>query len=114
MKSSRSNGSALTDPLWLFAYGTLRDPAVQHRLFGRTLGGEPDALAGYVAETIRIGGTSYPILRTGDDDALVPGLALAMTAAELDAADDYEGPDYMRVEVTLRSGRRAFVYVAPE
>ena len=87
---------------------------MQHRLFGRTLDGEPDALGGYVIGSTRIGSTFYPILRTGTADTPVPGIALAMTASELDAADTYEGADYVRVEVTLHSGRRAFVYVAPE
>ena len=112
-KSSRSNGSVLTDrSCRLFAYGTLRDPAVQQRLFGRRLEGEPDALAGYRVGTIMIGGMTYPILHPGDADDRVVGTALMMNDAELEAADAYEGEDYARIMVTLESGGRAFVYVA--
>ncbi|MGF7146920.1 gamma-glutamylcyclotransferase (GGCT)/AIG2-like uncharacterized protein YtfP [Sphingomonas zeicaulis] len=112
-KSFRSSGSVLADQSCrLFAYGTLRDPAVQQRLFGRGLEGDPDALSGYVPGTILIGGTTYPILHRGNADDCVPGIALAMTAAELHAADAYEGADYARITVTLESGRRAFVYVS--
>ena len=112
MKSSPSNGSAPTDALRLFAYGTLRDPAVQHRLFGRTLAGEPDALAGYAIGSILIARTLYPILRPASAADIVTGVALAITSADLAAADSYEGPDYVRIAITLRSGRAAFVYVA--
>lgn len=113
-KSSRSNGSGRTDPaFWLFAYGTLRNPAVQQRLFGRDLPSAPDALTGYILASILIGGTTYPILHPGSSADRVPGTALQMTESDLAAADAYEGEDYARISVTLESGRRAFVYVAP-
>ena len=38
---------------------------------------------------------------------------LELTAAELAATDAYEVDAYARVEVTLDSGTRAFVYVGP-
>jgi hypothetical protein len=37
-----------------------------------------------------------------------------VTADDLARADEYETSDYTRIEVALKSGRRAFVYVAPE
>ena len=41
----------------------------------------------------------------------VAGMAFRLTAAELAAADTYEVSDYKRIEVQLKSGLAAFVYV---
>jgi gamma-glutamylcyclotransferase (GGCT)/AIG2-like uncharacterized protein YtfP len=105
----------------LFSYGTLREPQVQLATFGRLLGGVPDAIVGYRLETLTIrdpaviatsGSEHHPILVPSEDpDAAVEGTVFNITADELRAADDYEVDDYQRVEVPLRSGRRAWVYV---
>ncbi|WCT73661.1 gamma-glutamylcyclotransferase [Sphingomonas naphthae] len=107
----------------LFSYGTLRDPAVQRALFGRALVGEADALAGFALGEVAIpdpeavatsGLAVHLILRRADGP--VPDIAgerLVVTPEELAAADAYEGETYARIAVTLRSGRAAFVYVAP-
>lgn len=107
----------------LFSYGTLQQPAVQFANFGRLLTGEMDAVAGYRLSTVAIddpevvaesGAAVHPILiRSGDGGDRVPGTVFLITQAELDAADDYETDAYVRVEVMLASGRRAWVYVAP-
>ena len=110
--------------LWLFSYGTLRQAAVQQALFGRTLDEAPDALGGFRIDTIAIeepdivnlsGKATHLILRR-DEAATAPiaGAALAIVAAELAAADVYEGHHYRRIAVTLVSGRCAFVYVASD
>jgi gamma-glutamylcyclotransferase (GGCT)/AIG2-like uncharacterized protein YtfP len=105
--------------VWLFSYGTLRQREVQLATFGRELAGEPDVLSGYVLSTVLIrdpdvvstsGLAEHLILRPGD--GVIDGVAFALTPEELAAADSYETDDYARVEATLRSGRRAFVYVA--
>lgn len=112
------------DDVWLFSYGTLRQSDVQMALFGRRLDEAADRLAGFRIDTIEIadpdivnlsGKTLHLILRR-DATAGEPieGAALALRGAELVIADDYEGDNYMRVETTLASGRRAFVYVAPD
>jgi gamma-glutamylcyclotransferase (GGCT)/AIG2-like uncharacterized protein YtfP len=41
----------------------------------------------------------------------VDGTVFAISATELAAADDYEVDDYRRIEVPLRSGEHAWVYV---
>ena len=106
---------------WIFSYGTLRQPEVQRELFGRTLEAEDDVLTGFrigmVAisnpEVVRLSGSSeHPGLVRSDDADRVQGQALAVTAAELAAADAYEAADYYRAPVTLESGRTAFVYLA--
>jgi gamma-glutamylcyclotransferase (GGCT)/AIG2-like uncharacterized protein YtfP len=111
--------------IWLFSYGTLRDSAVQMALFGRLLEEEADSLPGFRIDTIEIvdpdiinlsGQAIHLILRRADEnerDSII-GAALAIRESELAAVDDYEGDTYQRIEVTLGSGRRAFVYVAPQ
>jgi gamma-glutamylcyclotransferase (GGCT)/AIG2-like uncharacterized protein YtfP len=104
----------------LFSYGTLQLPDVQRALFGRLVPGRADALVGYVLDDIAIGDPAvvglsgvevHRIARaTGDPDDRVPGLVLELDATQLAAADAYETDAYTRIEVTLASGTRAFLY----
>jgi hypothetical protein len=96
----------------LFSYGTLRDPRVQLQVFCREIAAPEDALAGFVVGSIRIGGGDFLILRPGGPDDLVRGVALAVSEDDLAQADAYETADYVRIGVTLASGRPAQVYVA--
>jgi hypothetical protein len=108
--------------VWLFSYGTLRQPEVQQALFGRPLETDDDALVGFTLSWLTItdpqviatsGSDRHPILsRTGDPANEVAGSALALSDDELVQADAYEVDDYTRVAVRLKSGRDAFVYVA--
>jgi len=111
----------LSETYWLFSYGTLRQRDVQLATFGRELKGEPDVLEGYELGTVLIrdpdvvstsGLAEHLILRPGDGE--IEGVAFAVTVDELTAADGYETSDYQRIEATLKSGRRAYVYVAVE
>ncbi len=105
----------------LFSYGTLRRPQVQRATFGRLLDGEADTIPGFELGMLTItdpaviaasGSDRHPVLRRSDrPGAAVPGTAFLITSDELAAADDYEVDDYVRVEVALGSGRRAWVYV---
>lgn len=105
----------------LFSYGTLQLEEVQLASFGRKLAGSADALPGYRQTMLEItdpavlatsGEKFHPIVMpSGDPADAVPGQVFRITAAELAAADAYEVADYRRIEVTLRSGIRAWVYV---
>ena len=108
-------------PVHLFSYGTLQLDAVQLATFGRRLDGRDDAMPGYRQDLIEItdpdvlktsGERFHPVVSPSDngDDAVV-GKVFTITAAELEAADRYEVADYRRVEVNLRSGLKAWVYV---
>ena len=105
---------------WLFSYGTLSLRAVQLATFGRTLASEADRIGGYRLDTIVIteAGVDTPsrteshVIARLSAGALIDGTVLAVTAAELAAADDYETADYVRVSRRLVSGQQAFVYVA--
>ena len=105
----------------LFAYGTLQQADVQLALFGRRLEGRRDALPGYLVSPLEItdpaviatsGSALHTVAReTGDPLDEVPGTALDVTEAELEAADAYEVSDVRRVTARLVSGVAAFVYV---
>ena len=105
----------------LFSYGTLRQREVQLTTFGRELNGQSDAIVGFELDYVTItdphviatsGSDRHPILRPTDRaEAQVAGTVFTITGAELAAADEYEVDDYRRIEVPLRSGRRAWVYV---
>ena len=106
----------------LFSYGTLRQPEVQIANYGRLLDGGPDALIGYrlkpveIAdpEVVRISGKSVHTIAvtSGGPDDRIPGLLFMLTEAELAATDAYESGAYARIQVTLESGRSAWVYAA--
>lgn len=105
----------------LFSYGTLQLESVQLASFGRRLAGEPDAMPGFKTSLVEItdpdvlaksGERFHPVVIPSDDPSeAVEGTVFDITAAELAAADRYEVSDYKRVEVTLRSGLTAWVYV---
>ena len=107
--------------VYLFSYGTLQQDDVQLATFGRLLKGEVDALPGYKSSFIEItaldviaksGAKFHPIV-TASPDAIeeVSGTVFEITEAELVAADTYDVSDYHRINVRLRSGLDAWVYV---
>jgi len=107
----------------LFSYGTLQLPEVQRANFGRELEGAPDVLIGFILEEIEItdpeviaeSGERFHLIavHTGDGGDRVSGYVFDLTPDELAAADAYETDDYARVETTLATGRRAWVYARP-
>lgn len=110
----------MQDEHWLFSYGTLRQPGVQRKLFGRLVESVPDALPGFRIDLLPIldrevialsGSDMHPVLRRGADADQVAGSALRLTAQDIRHADTYEVSDYVRIGVVLQSGKRAFVYV---
>jgi gamma-glutamylcyclotransferase (GGCT)/AIG2-like uncharacterized protein YtfP len=106
----------------LFSYGTLHQREVQLANYGRELDGRPDALLGYRLEPLAIddlnvvevsGKAVHTIARaTGNVTDRVAGTVFELTEAELRSTDAYETKAYSRIEVSLESGRSAFVYVA--
>ncbi|AFW00008.1 UDP-N-acetylmuramate--alanine ligase [Gluconobacter oxydans] len=112
----------MTDPtILLFSYGTLQQDEVQLSSFGRLLHGEDDAMTGYTTSMVEItdpevlrasGKRFHPVVIPSNNPSdEVPGKVFHITEKELKAADAYEVSDYKRIEVTLRSGRSAWVYV---
>ncbi|PZP53470.1 MAG: UDP-N-acetylmuramate--alanine ligase [Agrobacterium fabrum] len=113
----------MSDPLTihLFSYGTLQLDNVQMASFGRLLHGSDDSMPGFRKEMVEItdpavleksGERYHPIvIPSGNPDDAVTGKVFRITTEELAAADAYEVSDYKRIEVTLKSGISAWVYV---
>lgn len=108
----------------LFSYGTLQHDAVQLATFGRRLTGSPDSIVGFTLTVFRVddaafvaksGKADHAIVRfTGSDNDRVIGTVLEVTDEELTKSDSYEPSGYARVEATLASGGRAWVYAATD
>jgi gamma-glutamyl AIG2-like cyclotransferase len=108
----------------LFSYGTLQQEAVQLATFGRRLKGSPNAIVGFELAVFRVddaefiaksGKADHAIVRlTGSDGDRVIGTVLEVTDEELAKSDSYEPSGYTRVEATLASGGRAWVYAATD
>jgi gamma-glutamylcyclotransferase (GGCT)/AIG2-like uncharacterized protein YtfP len=105
----------------LFSYGTLQQEAVQRATFGRKLNGQPDELPGHERVTIEITNPEFVaasgrslhanVVEKNIVDCQVAGAALEVTDDELLLSDSYErAAGYARRLVTLRSGKRAWVY----
>lgn len=105
----------------LFSYGTLQEPNVQLSTFGRLLEGQRDELPGFEPTLVKIedpeeaaasGRTHYDNVRfNGRNDSRISGTVFEVTEAELAAADEYEQlAAYKRIEATLVSGKRAWLY----
>ncbi|MBT8061947.1 MAG: gamma-glutamylcyclotransferase [Gammaproteobacteria bacterium] len=106
----------------VFSYGTLQQESVQLATFGRLLDGRADALCGFVAAKVPItdaaqvaaSGLSYydNAEHDGNPNHQVEGIAFNLNDEEISVADSYEqAADYVRIEATLASGKRAWVYV---
>ena len=105
----------------LFSYGTLQSAPVQLATFGRRLDGRPDALVGWTIVMIEIqdqdfiatSGTAHHrnLHFTSLPTDIIEGTVLSLTSKELELADSYEPSGYERIQVRLRSGSTAWVYM---
>ena len=104
----------------LFSYGTLQQESVQLSTFGRPLRGQADELVGFEQSVFRIedptfvatsGKADHAIVRfTGRNEDRVSGVVFEISDSELARSDEYEPVGYTRIETTLASGNRAWVY----
>ncbi|SIT70540.1 gamma-glutamylcyclotransferase family protein [Microbacterium sp. RU33B] len=105
----------------VFSYGALQLAELQRAILGRIFSAEDDMLPGFTLDYAdmadpRFGeltGTSqHPVLRrTGDPRDKIIGKVYRFTEDELDAADQFEVLMFRREQVTLASGRTAWVYL---
>jgi len=96
----------------LFAYGTLQEKAVQLGVFSRLLTGVDDFLSHHKIAVQKVA-NRYPTLeQTNNDQDVLRGKVYTLNPEELAQADRYEGEAYERMEVTLVSGNKAWVYTA--
>ncbi len=96
----------------LFTYGTLQEKEVQLAVFSRLLTGVDDILEQYKIAVQKVA-NRYPTLEyTGTNQNKLTGKVYTISPEELDQADRYEGEAYKRIEVTLVSGNKAWVYTS--
>ncbi len=106
----------------LFSYGTLQLPEIQMATFGRHLVDSKDALVGFEPSLVKIPDPAIVarlqkthhnnVTQSGDANSRVEGTAFEVTEAELLQADIYEAEfNYVRIVVTLASGRESWLYV---
>ena len=95
----------------LFAYGTLLDESIQKEIIGRLVVGTPDYLIGYRKIMRQFAAGIYPDL-IEDPTGQVKGQILDLSAEELKLCDLYEGCEYKRVKLLLKSGVEVFVYMS--
>ena len=107
----------------IFSHGSLRQPDVQVSIYGRVLDGEPDELVDCIHTQVEVptwhkaaaaGATHYANVEfSPGSGGRVAGMVFELTDAELVLTDAYEhDAEYVRVKVTLASGRHAWVYVS--
>jgi gamma-glutamylcyclotransferase (GGCT)/AIG2-like uncharacterized protein YtfP len=106
---------------YLFSYGTLQQENVQIATFRRRLAGHADELPGFEQLLVKIddleviatsGKTHHPIVKfPGNQGDRVPGTVFELAEAEIANADSYEVAAYKRVDASLASDLRAWVYV---
>ncbi len=106
---------------FLFSYGTLQQERVQLNLYGRILEGENDKLPGYKLMSIKITDETFlahgeqqwqnTLVTTENIEEEVTGTVFTLTDEELLITDDYEPTGYHRINVTLASGKAAWIYV---
>lgn len=93
----------------LFVYGTLLNETVQKNVIGRLVEGTLDLLVGYRKTMRQFSSGIYPDL-IENSTCEVNGQILDLTADELERCDQYEGDEYRRMKVLLKSGVAVFVY----
>ena len=83
------------------------------------MNGTSDALPGYESTSIEItdevflakGEQSVQLTATPTPDGKIDGTVFEVSSEELARSDKYEPTEYSRVEVTLDSGMKAWIYL---
>ena len=100
----------------LFSYGTLRSKQVQMQIFNKVLVGTQDQILGFKLKSLQIeeefGMADYVVVVPSENPAeIIHGVAFNISKADLAKADQFESNSYKRVQVTLKSGVTAWVYI---
>ncbi|PXY45803.1 gamma-glutamylcyclotransferase family protein [Flavobacterium hydrophilum] len=100
----------------IFSYGTLQSKEIQMQVFNKLLIGTPDQLAGYKLKDLQIeeefGIEDYFVATPSENPSdAVDGIVYSISSADLAKADQFESNAYKRVEITLKSGIVAWIYI---
>lgn len=100
----------------IFSYGTLQSKAIQMQVFRRLLSGTPDQLLGYKLKDLKIeeefGMADYFVAIPSENPSdAIAGIVYSISSKELAKVDLFESNAYKRVEITLKSGTNAWIYL---
>lgn len=100
----------------LFSYGTLRSKEIQMKLFNKVLTGTPDQLLSYKLKSLQIeeefGMADYVVVVPSENTSdIIHGVVFTISRKDLAKVDLFESNAYKRVQVTLKSGITAWVYL---
>nr|WP_315238221.1 gamma-glutamylcyclotransferase family protein [uncultured Flavobacterium sp.] len=100
----------------IFSYGTLQSKEIQMQVFNKLLTGTPDQLTGYKLKDLQIeeefGIEDYFVATPSENSSdAVDGIVYSISSADLAKADQFESNAYKRVEITLKSGIVAWIYI---
>ena len=100
----------------LFSYGTLQSKEIQMQVFNKLLIGTPDQLLGYKLKDFQIeeefGMEDYFVAIPSENPSnAINGIAFTVTNEDLLKADQFESNAYKRVQITLKSGITAWIYI---
>ncbi|MEO8535629.1 MAG: gamma-glutamylcyclotransferase family protein [Flavobacterium sp.] len=100
----------------IFTYGTLKSKAIQMQVFNKLLTGTPDQLTGYKLKGLQIeeefGMADYFVATPSENPQdFVRGVVFDITNHDLAKADQFESNAYKRVEIKLKSGITAWIYI---
>ena len=95
----------------LFVYGTLITGKTLKNILDRDVPGIPATLDGYDgSKMVVIESESYPSAEK-NIECSIQGLLIEVTSEELEKLDVYETDAYIRKEVELTNGKKAWVYL---
>ncbi len=101
---------------YIFSYGTLQSKEIQMQVFNKLLVGTSDDIMGYKLKDLKIeeefGMTDYFVaIPSENPNDSINGIAFAVSNIDLAKADLFESNSYKRVQITLHSGKIAWIYV---
>jgi gamma-glutamylcyclotransferase (GGCT)/AIG2-like uncharacterized protein YtfP len=100
----------------LFSYGTLQSKEIQMQVFNKLLSGTEDKLLGYKLKDFQIeeefGMEDYFVAIPSENPSdAINGIAFTVSSEDLTKADQFESNAYKRVQITLKSGIVAWIYL---
>ena len=99
--------------IYIFSYGTLGDEPIQVEIFGERIEPKPDSIQNFVVRDLIEESGIYPIAYHKKGQEL-RGNLLRVNAQQLENADEYEGPSYVRSLIDTKGGFQAWLYHAAE
>lgn len=100
----------------IFSYGTLQSKEIQMQVFNKLLTGTPDQLQGYKIKDLQIeeefGIEDYFVATPSENPSdKVNGIVFTISDQDLAKADQFESNAYKRIQITLKSGTTAWIYI---